>query len=70
MIMRLHVMIPNKPNIHSTQRERVMDAMRVQHLECGEYKSDEVLASKILDFWKMLKGLQMQFKEVLISTSL
>jgi hypothetical protein len=27
-----------------------MDAMKAQHLEWGEYKLDEVLASKILDF--------------------
>jgi len=33
-----------------------MDAMRVQHLELGEYKSDEVLASKILDFLEDVEG--------------
>jgi hypothetical protein len=33
-----------------------MDAMRVQHLEWGEYKSNEVLASKILDFLEDIEG--------------
>jgi hypothetical protein len=33
-----------------------MDAMRVQRLEWGEYKSNEVLASKILDFLEDVEG--------------
>jgi hypothetical protein len=33
-----------------------MDAMRVQHLEWGEYKLGEVLASKILDFLEEVEG--------------
>ncbi len=33
-----------------------MDAMRVQCLEWGEYNSNEVLASKILDFLKDVEG--------------
>jgi hypothetical protein len=40
----------------STQRERVMDTMKVQHLEWGEYKLDEVLASKIMDFLEEVEG--------------
>jgi len=34
-----------------------MDAMKVQCLEWGEYKLDEVLASKILDFLENVEGI-------------